>query len=76
MYLISEDSRPFAIIENATNKRIETAIAEEFSYKNILLESLTLPDWGDLVVVSFKGIGQDEGDKVDGEIEIIRLVNY
>jgi len=76
MYLISEDGRPFAIVEELTGSRLEKAIEEEFSYKDIAIDDFINPDWCDVAVVSYEGIGQDEEDEVNGEVEIIRLVKY
>jgi hypothetical protein len=75
MYLILEDNKPFAIVKNATNKRIETAIREEHIYESVTLESFTLPDYDELVVISFIGIDEYEGE-FDGKIEIMKLLNY
>jgi len=76
MYLLLEYNRPFAIVEKATNKRIETAIAEEFSHKDILVRQFSLPDWGEIVFIRYGGVDLDELNYVNREIEIMKLVNY
>jgi|AntRauTorckE5430_2_1112549.scaffolds.fasta_scaffold41887_3 hypothetical protein len=76
MYLISEDGRPFAIVENLIGGGLEKAIEEEFSYKDIASVNFSAPDWGNSVLTYYNGKDKDEGEEVAGKIEIMKLVNY
>jgi hypothetical protein len=53
--------------------RLKKAIEEEFAYKNVEVDDFVSPDWGELAVLSYDGLGQDE---VFGDIEVIKLARY
>lgn len=76
MYIISEYEKPFAIVENNTNMRIEKAIAEEYLYESVsLIGDIVLPDWGETKVIEF--IAEDEnGEEVTNELTLMKLVKY
>ena len=77
MYILINDSnRPFAIVENDTNMRIEKAIAEEYNYEEVgLIGEIVLPDWGETKTIDFVATG-DDGSEYHESIEIIKLVKY
>ena len=77
MYLLTnEDNRPFAIVENNTNMRIERAISEEFLYDEVgLIGDTILPDWGETRVFEYAAKDENEGE-VTGNVEITKLVKY
>lgn len=74
--LINEYNKPFAIVENNTNMRIEKAIAEEYSYEEIgLIGEVRLPDWGETNTIDFVAT-DDDGFEYHESIEIMKLVKY
>jgi hypothetical protein len=76
MFVLLKDNRPFAVIENNTNMRIETAISEEFLYEEVeIFENVILPDWGETALVNYVGLN-DEGEEIKDNIEITKLVKY
>lgn len=73
--LINENKRPFAIVENNTNMRIEKAIAEEYSYEEVgLIGEIKLPDWGETTTIEFNAI--DNGEEYINDVKIMKLVKY
>lgn len=74
--LINDSNRPFAIVENNTNMRIEKAIAEEYLYEEVgLIGEIVLPDWGETKTIDFVAT-DDDGLEYHESIEIMKLVNY
>lgn len=74
--LINSDNKPFAIVENNTNMRIEKAITEEFLYEEVgLIGEIILPDWGETKELEYVAT-DEEGQEVTDFIEIIKLVKY
>jgi len=76
MYLISENKRPFAVVENLAIMRIEQAISEEFNYENVGVDNFEPPKIGESVVVNYDCLSQDEGTKINASIEIESIVYY
>lgn len=74
--LIDEDyNRPFAIVKDNTNMRIEKAIAEEYSYEEVgLVGEIKLPDWGEKSTIEFNAV--DNGEEYINDVVIMKLVNY
>lgn len=74
--LIDYSNRPFAIVENNTNMRIEKAILEEYLYEEVeLIGEIVLPDWGETKIIDFVATDND-GFEYHESIEIMKLVNY
>lgn len=74
--LINDNDRPFAIVENNTNMRIEKAIAEEYSYEEVgLIREIKLPDWGETKTIDFVATAID-GFEYHDSVDIMKLVNY
>ena len=78
MYILLENSRPFAIVETPANKKIKIAIAEKFSHKHIILilGKFSLPHWGETIPIYYEGVDLDELEYVNVEIQIMKLVKY
>lgn len=74
--LLNENKRPFAIVENNTNMRIDKAISEEYLYDEVgLIGEMILPDWGETKTIDFVAT-DDDGFEYHESIDIMKLVNY
>ncbi len=74
--LINDSNRPFAIVKDNTNMRIEKAIAEEYLYNEVgLIGEMILPDWGETRTIDFTAT-DDDGFEYQESVEIMKLVNY
>jgi len=76
LLLLDEYSKPFAIVKDNTNNRIERAIAEEYILTDIKFSKhLVLPDWGETVFTEFFAKSED-GKNISYKIEIMKIVEY
>ncbi len=79
MYVLSNYNKPFAVIteQGDTKQKIKQAINEEFLYDVTKLDpSFTLPDWGEEKVLEFVLKSQDDDEKIEDNISVIKLATY
>lgn len=70
------ENNPIAIIKNPWKNRVEKAICEEYSIKNVEFETeFRFPDYCENLTIEFIGV-DDDGEIYDGEIQITKVVDY
>lgn len=75
MYLLLEDNRPFAVLNNLSN--LDTAVKEEFNLESIEKVGFVTPDFGETKELVVLAISEDDPEEeIRYDLEITRIVSY